>query len=98
MAQELFYHTVERDVNVLTLHLPEAVDVVEFDRINESILKLMDGRTKQRWLIDLSPGRRSDPSTLRAGLMMRSSTMVCKEAPGAGDGLSLTDEGIGNRE
>jgi anti-anti-sigma factor len=54
MAKEYFAHQVEQSVNVVTLHLPEALDVVEFDRINEQVLRLIDGRTGQSWLIDLS--------------------------------------------
>ena len=55
MAKDYFVHTVEHSVNVLTLHLPEALDVVEFDRINEQVLKMLEGRTNQPWVIDLSP-------------------------------------------
>lgn len=55
MPKDYFIHTVDQSVNILTLHLPEALDVVEFDRINEQVLKMLEGRTSQPWLIDLSP-------------------------------------------
>jgi anti-anti-sigma factor len=40
--------------NVVELRLPESLDSMEFDNLNESMLKLLEGRTKQKWIVDLS--------------------------------------------
>ncbi len=40
--------------NVIELLLPESVDAMEFDRINESMLSALDGRAAERWVVDLS--------------------------------------------
>jgi anti-anti-sigma factor len=42
------------EANVVELRLPESLDSIEFDKLNESILKLLQGRTKQKWVIDLA--------------------------------------------
>lgn len=41
-------------VNVIELMLPETVDAVDFDLLSESIHALLDGKTDQQWVIDLS--------------------------------------------
>jgi anti-anti-sigma factor len=40
--------------NVVELRLPESLDSVEFDQLNASMLKLLEGRGKQKWIIDLA--------------------------------------------
>jgi len=40
--------------NIVELHLPETLDSADFDKLNESLLKLLEGRGKQKWIIDLT--------------------------------------------
>ena len=44
----------EQSVNVLQLALPEYLDSSEFDRLNEAILGLFEGKATKAWMIDLS--------------------------------------------
>jgi len=44
----------DRSANVLELDLPDQIDTAEFDRLNESLLTLLDGKTGANWIIDLS--------------------------------------------
>ncbi len=41
-------------MQVLALTLPETIDAVEFDRLNESLLRALDAATGTRWVLDLS--------------------------------------------
>jgi len=41
-------------VNVIELILPDELDSVEFDKLNDSMLHLFDGRSSERWILDLS--------------------------------------------
>jgi anti-anti-sigma factor len=41
-------------VNLIELNLPETVDNLEFDRMNESMLLLLDGKTSQPWVLDFT--------------------------------------------
>ena len=40
--------------NIIALNLPESLDAMEFDQLNGAILKLLEGRTRQKWVIDLT--------------------------------------------
>jgi stage II sporulation protein AA (anti-sigma F factor antagonist) len=46
--------TVDQNVNVMQLTLPEQVDSDAFDQLNQAVLKALDGRTNQSWMMDLS--------------------------------------------
>lgn len=40
--------------NVIELRLPQSLDSTEFDELNGSMLQLLQGRGKQKWIIDLA--------------------------------------------
>jgi len=40
--------------HVLELELPDQVDTAEFDRINESVLGALEGKTNGVWVVDLA--------------------------------------------
>ena len=54
MAMDLVNVTVEQSVSVIDLRLPEQLDSGEFDRLNESLMAVLDGKISGRWLLDLS--------------------------------------------
>jgi anti-anti-sigma factor len=41
-------------VNVIELDLPESIDAMEFDRINEILAGVFDGKTSGKWVLDLT--------------------------------------------
>ena len=49
-----FDHEVVQTVNVVTMRLPELIDPLEFDRINEMMLALLDGKAAGKWVLDLA--------------------------------------------
>lgn len=50
-----YFQTKQIDsVNVIELQLPDELDSVEFDKLNESMLHLFDGQSAERWILDLS--------------------------------------------
>src|SRR5689334_9876327 len=51
---DLFRVSAEQSVNVLEMSLPEYMDSTEFDRLNEALLGLIDGKRPKSWIIDLS--------------------------------------------
>jgi anti-anti-sigma factor len=54
MSSKFFTVKDVNSINVIELTLPDMLDSVEFDRLNESILHLFDGRANERWVLDLS--------------------------------------------
>jgi len=54
MPKEFVQVTATQSVNVIDLALPESLDSEEFDRLNESMLKSIDGKVSDRWVLDLS--------------------------------------------
>jgi len=54
MAANLYRHSKAGTVNVVDLTLPLALDIDEFDRLNESILELIRSEPEGQWVIDLS--------------------------------------------
>ena len=54
MPKEFVQVTTTQSVNVIDLALPESLDSEEFDRLNESMLKTLDGKVGDRWVLDLS--------------------------------------------
>jgi anti-anti-sigma factor len=43
-----------QSVRVIKLTLPETIDVLEFDRLNESVLDVLNAHANQPWVLDLS--------------------------------------------
>lgn len=54
MAEEYFQVAQVGAANVISLRLPEATDSNEFDRLNEQVLEVFEGRPKGLWILDLS--------------------------------------------
>ncbi|HVT87287.1 MAG TPA: STAS domain-containing protein [Tepidisphaeraceae bacterium] len=40
--------------HLMELLLPEAIDPMEFDRLNETVLQVLDGKAKEHWVLDLT--------------------------------------------
>jgi anti-anti-sigma factor len=51
---EFFRIELLEPVRVIELEVPQTLDAVEFDRLNESILDALDGCADQPWVLDLS--------------------------------------------
>ncbi len=54
MPSNLFQIKQINSVNVIELLLPDELDSVEFDKLNESMLHLFDGRSAESWVLDMS--------------------------------------------
>jgi anti-anti-sigma factor len=54
MARDLVKVTNVQSASVIDLSLPESLDSEEFDRLNESMLKAVDGKSSGKWVLDLS--------------------------------------------
>ena len=54
MLAHLYRHSKSGTVNVVDLSLPHALDIDEFDRLNESMLELVRSEAEGQWVIDLS--------------------------------------------
>ena len=54
MAKDFVNVTTTQSVNVIDLTLPESLDSEEFDRLNESMLGAVDGKSSDKWVLDLS--------------------------------------------
>jgi anti-anti-sigma factor len=54
MAKDFVKVTTTASVNVIDLWLPAQLDSSEFDRLNESLLGVLQGKADGRWLLDLS--------------------------------------------
>jgi len=54
MPADYFQLKQSGSANVIELLLPDELDSVEFDRLNESMLHLFDGRSSENWILDLS--------------------------------------------
>jgi anti-anti-sigma factor len=51
---DFFRTQVQQSVNVIALTLPELIDAMEFDQLNETLLATLKGKANQPWLLDLS--------------------------------------------
>jgi len=51
---DFFRITLLQTVNVIELALPQSLDVVEFDRLNESMKTLLNGKAAGQWVIDFT--------------------------------------------
>jgi anti-anti-sigma factor len=54
MPSDLFRLVRVQSTNVIELMLPDAIDAVEFDRLNDSVLREIDGKRSEPWILDLS--------------------------------------------
>jgi anti-anti-sigma factor len=55
MAQkDLYQLTRSQSAHVVELTLPHALDIQEFDRLNESMLELIRAEPEGHWVLDLS--------------------------------------------
>lgn len=54
MSSELFRVEPHASANIIHLRLPQSLDAVEFDRLNEALLKFFDGTTGGKWIVDLT--------------------------------------------
>jgi anti-sigma B factor antagonist len=54
MPTDLFRLSTVQSANLIELLLPDAIDTVEFDRLNESVLHAIDGKAGEPWILDLS--------------------------------------------
>jgi len=65
---ELFQVHQAETARVIEFHLPDSMDPLEFDPLNESILSLLDGDAGAKWIVDLS--RVSYMGSAMLGLMV----------------------------
>lgn len=68
MSDKLFLLSRAGPVNLVELTLPIGLDIDEFDRLNEGMLKLIEGEPHGRWVMDLSHLEYMGSATL--GLMV----------------------------
>lgn len=54
MATDFFSFQATPGGNLLDLHLPESLDAIEFDHFNSALQKLMENRSGQKWIVDLT--------------------------------------------
>jgi len=55
MAQKELFHLSRSDsVNVVELTLPHALDIQEFDRLNDAMLEVVRAEPDGHWVLDLS--------------------------------------------
>jgi anti-anti-sigma factor len=54
MAKDFVKVTNTQSASVIDLALPESLDSEEFDRLNESMLSAVDGKSSGKWVLDLS--------------------------------------------
>jgi anti-anti-sigma factor len=54
MASNLFQYRQDEGIHVLELRLPAMIDMTDFDRLTDELLKLLDGRGGAAWVLDLS--------------------------------------------
>ncbi len=54
MAKDFLKVIAVQSVNVIDLALPESLDSEEFDRLNDSMLKTLDGKVSGKWVLDLA--------------------------------------------
>jgi anti-anti-sigma factor len=45
---------VQQSISVIELALPESIDVLEFDHLNQSMLDLLNDKAHQPWVLDLT--------------------------------------------
>jgi anti-anti-sigma factor len=68
MSRDFVKVTTIQQIDVIDLWLPEQLDSEEFDRLNESLMRTLDGKISGRWLLDLAAVNYMGSSVL--GLMI----------------------------
>lgn len=68
MARDFVKVTTVQSIDVIDLWLPEQLDSEEFDRLNETLMRTLDGKISGRWLLDLAAVNYMGSSVL--GLMI----------------------------
>jgi len=54
IVADFFRTQLQQSVNIIELTLPEAIDAMEFDQLNQTLLTTISGKANQKWLLDLS--------------------------------------------
>jgi anti-anti-sigma factor len=54
VCKNLYHVSKAGTVHVVDLTLPHALDIHEFDRLNEAMLELVRGEPEGQWVLDLS--------------------------------------------
>ena len=54
MGRDFVRVTTVKQIDIIDLWLPEQLDSDEFDRLNEAMMKTLDGKISGKWLLDLS--------------------------------------------
>jgi anti-anti-sigma factor len=54
MAKDFVKMSVVQSVHVIELTLPQMLDSEEFNHLNTSMLKTLDGKTAANWVVDVS--------------------------------------------
>src|ERR1700683_3802121 len=54
MPKDFVRQTVVQSVYVIELALPQMLDSEEFNHLNTSVIKALDGKTAQPWVVDVS--------------------------------------------
>ena len=54
MPNDFVHLSVVQSVHVIELTLPQMLDSEEFDHLNSSVLKTLDGKTAGSWVVDVS--------------------------------------------
>jgi anti-anti-sigma factor len=68
MAEKFVNVSQVGTVQVMDLRLPEQLDSGEFDQLNESFMRVLDGKSNGKWVLDLSSVNYMGSSVL--GLMI----------------------------
>jgi anti-anti-sigma factor len=54
-AAHRYFQLIEQNSwTIIELLLPDVLDPVEFDRLNESVLRTIEGKSQGQWLLDLA--------------------------------------------
>ncbi len=54
MSRQFVNLTTVQSISVIDLRLPEQLDSEEFDRLNESMMGVLDGKISGKWVLDLT--------------------------------------------
>ena len=71
MARDFVKVITVQSVDVIDLWLPEQLDSEEFDRLNQTLMRTLDGKISGRWLLDLAAVNYMGSSVLGLMINMR---------------------------
>jgi anti-anti-sigma factor len=54
MAKEFFQVQEQQGATIVELSLPDSIDVMAFDELNDTVLQLVEGKSGGMWIIDLT--------------------------------------------